>query len=103
MLESEFQAKLIKEIKYRFPGAIVIKNDPNYIQGLPDLTILFRDKWATLECKRDKGAKHQPNQDYYISEMKKMSYSAFVYPENKEEILNELQQALAPDWDTFVP
>lgn len=93
MLERNFQADLIKEIKERFPGCVVMKNDPDYIQGIPDLTILYRDKWALLECKKSSKAKHQPNQDYYVQKLNDMSYAAFVSPENKEEILNGLQQA----------
>lgn len=92
-LERKFQSELIKELKIMFPGCIVIKNDPNYIQGLPDLTVLFEDKWATLECKRSAKAHTQPNQRYYVNLMNDMSFSRFIYPENKEEILYELQQA----------
>ena len=93
MLESKFQADLIKKIKERLPGAIVLKNDPNYIQGMPDLTVLYKDKWATLECKKTGKAKHRPNQDYYVKTMNDMSYSAFIYPENEEEVLNEISQS----------
>lgn len=96
MLESRFQANLIKEIKTRFPGAIVIKNDPGYLQGFPDLTIYYKDKWATLECKQSAGAKKQPNQEYYVGKMNEMSFSRFIYPENKEEVLNDLQQSFQP-------
>ena len=91
--ENEFQASLIKEIKERFPGAIVLKNDPNYIQGMPDLTVLHSDGWAMLEVKRSKDAPHQPNQDYYISKANEMQYGSFVYPENKEEVLNGIQKS----------
>lgn len=76
-----------------FPGCVILKNDPNYRQGIPDLIILWRDKWATLEVKRSEKAPHQPNQDYYVSMMHSMSFSSFIYPENKEEILSELQQS----------
>lgn len=93
-LERCFQASLIKELKYIFPGAVVLKNDPNYIQGFPDLLILYRDRWAALECKRSSLASSRPNQRYYVDLLNQMSYSAFICPENKEEILNELQQAL---------
>lgn len=93
-LESKFQKELIEEIKTRLPGSIVMKNDPNYIQGIPDLTILFKTRWATLECKRDGRAHHQPNQDYYVTKMNDMSFSAFINPENKEEVLDALQQSL---------
>jgi len=91
-LERDFQAGLIKEIKKRFNGCLVMKTDPTYIQGLPDLLILFKDKWAALEVKRSLKASKRPNQEYYVDMMNKMSFSRFICPENKEEILNELQQ-----------
>lgn len=92
--ESIFQNSLIRDIKNMFPDCIVLKNDANYIQGIPDLLILEKGKWAALECKKNGKASKRPNQDYYISKMNDMSFSRFVYPENKEEVLNELQQAL---------
>lgn len=93
-LERDFQAKLIKEIKQIFKGCIVMKNDSSYIQGIPDLLILYRDKWAALEVKKSGTAHHQPNQEYYVELMDEMSYASFIYPENKEEVLYELQQTL---------
>lgn len=93
MLESKFQAKLIKELKKLFPGCIVMKSDSGYLQGIPDLLILFNDKWATLECKQNAGAKKQPNQEYYVGKMNEMSFSRFICPENKEEVLHDLQQS----------
>lgn len=91
-LESIFQRELIKEIKERLPGCIITKIDP-YIQGIPDLLILYEDKWATLECKRSQSSHKQPNQEYYVKKMKQMSFSAFIFPENKEEVLDELERA----------
>ena len=96
MLESKFQANLITEIKNMFPGCIVMKNDSSYIQGIPDLLVLYNDKWASLECKKTAGSRRQPNQEYYVDRMNDMSFSRFIYPENKEEVLNDLQQALQP-------
>ena len=93
-LERDFQAKLIKELKVMFKGCIIVKNDPNYIQGIPDLLILYNDRCAALEVKKSATAHHQPNQEYYVDLMDQMSFAAFIYPENKEEILYELQQAL---------
>lgn len=90
MLESKFQSELIKELKSIFPGCIVMKNDSSYIQGIPDLLVLYSDKWATLECKKTLNSSHQPNQDYYVGLMNDMSFSRFVCPENKEEVLNAL-------------
>ncbi len=93
MLESAFQGQLIKDLKKLFPGCIVMKNDAGYIQGIPDLIILYKDKWASLECKKSAAAKRQPNQEYYVSLMDQMSFSRFISPDNKEDILRELQQA----------
>jgi hypothetical protein len=95
-LESKFQKELIDEIKRLFPGCVVMKNDSEYIQGFPDWTILYGKRWAVLEVKREKNARHQPNQDYYVLKLDDMSFARFVYPENKEEVLHELQQALQP-------
>lgn len=88
-----FQEKLIKSLKERFPGCVVMKNDSSYIQGIPDLTVFYKDKWAALECKRSEKAPHRPNQDYYISMLDEMSFARFVWPENEKEILDELQSA----------
>lgn len=93
MKESKFQADLIKEIKARFPDSIVMKNDPNYIQGIPDLTVLYGKHWATLECKQSSTARHRPNQDYYVGKMNDMSFSAFIFPENKQEVLDGMEHA----------
>lgn len=95
--ENKFQAELIRDLKSRFPGCMVLKNDPDYIQGIPDLTILYGKRWATLECKRSESATHRPNQEYYVDKMNSMSYSRFIFPENKEAILDELQSALRID------
>ena len=92
MKESQFQHKLIEELKELFPGCVVMKNDSSYIQGIPDLLVLFKNKWSSLEVKKSANAKKQPNQDYYVGLMNKMSFSRFIYPENKETVLNELQK-----------
>lgn len=101
--ESSFQASLIKKIKKRFPESVVMKTDPNYIQGFPDLLILFNDCWAALECKRTVSSSKRPNQEYYVDKLGKMSYANFVYPENEEVILNELQQAFGPGGSACIP
>lgn len=92
-LESGFQDRLIKTIEALFPGCMVFKMDQ--IQGIPDLLVLYKEKWASLECKRSAGAKRQPNQEYYVGKMDEMSFSRFISPENKEEVLDELQQKFA--------
>lgn len=94
MKESKFQSKLISDIKELLPGAMVLKNDANYIQGIPDLMVLYKDRWGALECKNSPNAKVRPNQPYYIETMNDMSFAAFINPDNKEEVLNDLQQAL---------
>ena len=92
--EAKFQKTVIKEIKRRLPEAIILKNDPNYIQGIPDLMILNGKSWGMLECKESANASHQPNQDLYVEKLNNMSFSSFIYPENKEEVLDALEQSL---------
>lgn len=100
--ENKYQAGLIKRIKERFEGAIVLKNDSSYIQGIPDLTVFYKDRWAALECKKEKNAHHQPNQDYYISKMNEMSFARFISPENEEDILDEMEHAFTSRRSTRV-
>lgn len=95
-LESAFQAKLIKRIKVMFPGCMVLKNDTDYLQGIPDLTILYKNRWAVLEVKRKRPTKesdYEANQEWYIETLDRMSFSACIYPENMEEVLDDLQSA----------
>lgn len=89
-LEKHFQKDLMDEIRDLYPGCVIIKNDSSYIQGFPDWTILYEDKWAVLEAKQEENAKKQPNQEYYVDKLNRMSYSRFVYPENRKEVLEGL-------------
>jgi hypothetical protein len=93
MAENKYQAGLIKRLSKRFPGSVIMKNDPNYIQGIPDLTILYEDCWATLEVKDGPDAPSQPNQEHYVAKMNEMSFSAFVYPAIEERVMDELQRS----------
>ena len=101
MLESEFQSKLIDELTEMFPGSLIFKNESK--QGIPDLTVLYKKHWALLECKKSENASHQPNQDYYVEKANNMSFSRFIYPDNKQEVLNELQQAFRVRRKTRTP
>ena len=92
MAENRFKTNLIKELKAMFPGCMVMHLDPNEIQGIPDLLILYKDRWAVLEGKDYANASHRPNQDYYVDLMNRMSFAAFIYPENKDCVLNELRE-----------
>lgn len=97
MLEKEYQAYLIKKIRTQvLPGSVVLKNDTQYRQGIPDLTVLYYERWGVLEVKASATAPERPNQDYYIDLLDGMSYAAFIFPENEQEILYELQQSLSP-------
>lgn len=93
MLESRYQAQLIKRLKQRFPGCLVIKNDSDYLQGIFDLTILWGPCWAGLEVKAHESAVMQPNQVYYIDFARKNAFGAFIYPENEREVLDGLEHA----------
>lgn len=93
MLENEYQLRLKKRIKNLLPGCIVLKNDPNIIQGIPDLLVLHGSKWAALEVKKSENETRQPNQDYYVDKMNTMSFASFIYPENEEVVLDALQRS----------
>lgn len=103
MLESKFKTKLTKELEEMFPGCIILHNDPNIIQGIPDLTILHGKRWAALEGKKEASSSHQPNQEYYVTKMNNMSYASFICPENKQEVLDELQRTLTTRRTPRVP
>jgi hypothetical protein len=95
-LESDYQADLIKELKLRFPGCFVLKNDSSLRQGIPDLLVLYKNKWAMLEVKASATSPERPNQAYYVELFDGMSFGAFIYPENEEDVLLELQQTFCP-------
>ena len=98
--ESTFQADLKKELFSLFPGCEILKTDANDIQGFPDLIILYENKWAALECKRSLREIYQPNQEFYIEKLDGMSFASMICPENKEAVLDELQQAFSTRWPT---
>lgn len=95
MLERDYQKKLVKKLKETFPGCIVLKNDAQLKQGIPDLLILFKDKWVALEVKKSETAKHRPNQDWKVEHMNEMSYASFIYPENEEQVFKEMKEVFA--------
>lgn len=94
MLENRFKRELRKEIERRLPGCLVLHLDPSDIQGIPDMLVLYEDRWAALEGKKNASASHRPNQDYYVSMMDDMSFAAFIYPENREEVLHAMERSL---------
>ena len=79
-----------------FPGCVIMKNDSSYRQGIPDLLILWNGYWASLEVKASETAPQRPNQDHYIEKLNRMSFAAYIYPENELEVLIALQQAFRP-------
>ncbi len=102
MNEAQYQAKIIKKLKKMFPDCLVLKNDAAYLQGVPDLILLWRDRWAGLEVKLSESSSVQPNQGYYIERLDRMSFAAYIYPEKEEEVLNALQQAFEPSRGTRI-
>ena len=92
LTEQQFQKKVIERIEKEWPTAIVLKNDPTYLQGFLDLIIFFDDRWAALEVKKTRNSRRQPNQKYWVNITNQMSFGAFVFPENLEEIIRELQR-----------
>lgn len=96
MKENKFKTELIRELEEMFPGCLVLHNDAGYIQGIPDLLILYKKRWAMLEGKKSLHEPYQPNQEYYIELCDDMSFASMICPENREAVLYELQHALSP-------
>jgi len=93
--ESQYQRRLIDALEQRFPGCVILKNDPEYINGIPDLLILFNDRWAALEVKASERAPVQPLQPHWVERLNRMSFAAFIYPSNEQEVLYGLEQAFS--------
>lgn len=91
-LESKFQADLIVELKEVFPGCVVLKNDANYLQGFPDLLVLFNRKWFALECKASESSPYRPNQEWWLDYLDNLSIAFTIYPDNKEEVLRAIKK-----------
>lgn len=97
--ETDFAHDVLKpRLEFEFPGCVIIKQDPNTsFQGMTDHIVLYEDKWAALETKRAEKSKRQPNQEYYVGKFGEMSYAAFVYPGNIEEVIDDLHAAFRSD------
>ena len=102
MREAQYQAKLIKKIRFMLPGCVILKNDSSYMPGVPDILILFHSRWAMLEIKLSSDAYQQPNQDYYVHLLDEMSFASFINPQNEEEVLYDLQLSFGFDGSTCV-
>ena len=92
--ETVYQAGLIKKIEKLLPDCFIMKMDPDQFQGIPDLLILFENKWAMLEVKVTEDSPTQPNQPYYVELFNNMSFASFIYPAIEEEVLTELVEKL---------
>lgn len=102
MREGKFQLQLTQKLKEMFPGCVIQRNNPLDIQGIPDLTVFWGPCYALLEVKDSADAPEQPNQRYYVEQFAEMSFAAFIYPENEEEVLNALQYAFGSGRATCV-
>lgn len=94
MLENKFKTKLRKRIEKEFPGSMVMHLDPTEKSGIPDLLVLHKNKWATLEGKKEEDASKRQHQEYYVNKMNNMSYSSFIYPENEDQVIEEMHEYL---------
>jgi hypothetical protein len=94
--ENDYERRVIAKLMREYPGAIILKNDPRWIQGIPDRIVLYGPRWAALEIKRSEKEEIQPNQPHYVDLLNLMSYAAFLFPQNEEEVFRGLQRALRP-------
>lgn len=92
--ETKYQRDVVNKIRTLFPGCVALRTDPTQLQGIPDVLVLYKDRWAMLEFKKSANEPTRPNQEYRVEEFRQMSYASFIFPENEERVLRELQQAL---------
>jgi Holliday junction resolvase len=86
--EHDFCMKLVRK------GCYVIKNNAGagVPKGTPDRTVLMPGGgWAALEFKKSADAPYKVLQKEQLARLKKMWYSASVYPENADQIMSELE------------
>lgn len=95
--ENKYQPGLIKRIEARFPGCLILKNDEQYLQGIPDLTVLTDQGWAVLETKAGEKSSKRPNQEHYVQRLSELGFSAFINPSNEEEVLDAIQRSFETD------
>lgn len=93
MTEAEYQSKLIKKLRLLFLDCVILKNDSSHLQGIPDLVIFHGNRYAFLEVKASENSPTRVNQPYYVELLDDMSFAAFIYPSNEEEVLSALQKA----------
>lgn len=90
MLERDFQADTIKLIKRLLPGVRCLKNDSGYQQGIPDFSIFYGTAWAWLEFKKSPNEDPEPNQEFFVMWADENSFGAFIFPENRDEVLKAM-------------
>jgi len=94
-LERDFQGDLIASLRGMVGDfGFVFAMDGNDIQGFPDILILYKGRWAALECKKSSAEPYRPNQEYYIDLINSLSFASVIYPAIEEEVLNDLRKAL---------
>lgn len=94
MLENRYQRILVTKLRELLPNCFIMLNDPQQYQGIPDILILFGNRWAMLETKRAANAAQRPNQDYYISQFNQWSFAAFINPSNEDDVLEALKSEM---------
>jgi len=94
MLESAFKKNFITELNVRLaPIDLEYIHTRSHNRSFPDLLILGPGStWAALEFKAAEEADHQPNQAWYINRLNHWAYATFMYPENREEVLGDLEK-----------
>ena len=97
-LERDFQRRIVRKLRDRYQDALVMKTDPNQIQGIPDILILAHGRYAFLEFKRSGKASHRPNQDYYCTKINQDGgFASFIDPSNETDVLSDLDDYFTKD------
>lgn len=49
-----------------------------------------------LECKENRNSARRPNQEWFVERCNNMAFAKFIFPENSEEVLNDLEKYFEP-------
>lgn len=91
--ESSLQSKIIKYLESK--GCYVVKTGGiGTGNGCPDLLFFYEGFYGALEVKASKTAKFQPLQKIILDKFDSWSYGRVVWPENWNDIKNELEQLI---------
>lgn len=93
-MEKKTQQRLIKHLKRRGCFVMAITVVPGIPTGTPDVFFCKEGFYGFAEVKSSRTAKYRPLQKEQLKKLNDWSWAKAVYPENYDEIKEELDKLL---------